>query len=161
MKNYKIKICPLCKKSFKPTSANQIYCGSRIKKIGCAFVIYKRERKEYKKTEKYKKWKKEYQKKCYQSEAYWKRRHRDKQKYRKVVFRHYSNGVPKCANCGIKNLDVLELDHIKNDGAKERKIRKSGTQFYRWLVKNNFPSGYQVLCRNCNWLKYLEYKKRF
>ena len=25
-----------------------------------------------------------------------------------------------------------------------------GTKFYRWLKRNNFPEGFQVLCFNCN-----------
>jgi hypothetical protein len=27
---------------------------------------------------------------------------------------------------------------------------KSGVFLYKWLVDNNYPKGYQVLCWNCN-----------
>jgi len=27
------------------------------------------------------------------------------------------------------------------------------TKFYRWLVENDFPEGFQILCHNCNFAK--------
>ena len=30
---------------------------------------------------------------------------------------------------------------------------KAGIQFNKWLIKNNFPEGYQILCYNCNTVK--------
>ena len=58
----------------------------------------------------------------------------------------------KCNCCGESGLDFLTIDHINNDGNKERKERpQTGMLFYHWLVKNSFPkSNYQVLCFNCN-----------
>ena len=53
---------------------------------------------------------------------------------------------------------ALAIDHISNDGVAQREkfgIR-SGVHFYRWLIKNNYPEGYQTLCRNCNWIKRIE-----
>lgn len=68
------------------------------------------------------------------------------------VFKFYSNGDIKCTCCGEKELMFLAIDHINNDGAKDRKITGSGGQFYRWLKKNDFPNKdkYQILCFNCN-----------
>ena len=57
-----------------------------------------------------------------------------------------------CACCGESEPMFLSIDHIHNNGAEERKAglyRGSGTAFYQWLRKNKFPSGYQVLCMNC------------
>jgi hypothetical protein len=54
----------------------------------------------------------------------------------------------KCVHCGIDNLDVLDFDHINNDGHKDS--RKN----IIFLVKQD-PSRFQVLCKNCNWLKEL------
>jgi hypothetical protein len=62
-------------------------------------------------------------------------------------------GGYKCNCCGENEPMFLSIDHIDNDGASERKSGKycgSGTGFYQWLRKNKFPSGYQVLCMNCN-----------
>jgi ribosomal protein L40E len=33
-------------------------------------------------------------------------------------------------------------------------LGSSSLPLYRWLVKNGFPAGFQVLCRNCNWGKH-------
>ena len=79
---------------------------------------------------------------------------------RAKVFAHYSkNGEIKCACCACTDEWALKLDHIHNNGAEERKhFRKgcgSGTHFYSWLLRNNYPEGYQILCRNCNWGKKL------
>jgi len=65
------------------------------------------------------------------------------------VLSHYSpNKKLRCSwrNCKISDIDMLSLDHIKNDGAKDR----TGIALYRSLRKENFPSGYQTLCANHN-----------
>jgi hypothetical protein len=66
---------------------------------------------------------------------------------------HYSNGTMKCVCCGESNIEFLTLDHINNDGAKQRKKLKlsGGWRFYYWLKLHNFPDEYelQVLCANC------------
>ena len=83
------------------------------------------------------------------------------------TLRHYSNGKQECANCGYDIFEALSIDHIHNNGNIHRrglfgKAQSGGRSFYEWLIKNNYPKGYQVLCRNCNWLKgaYLDVFKR-
>ena len=67
------------------------------------------------------------------------------------VFSHYSEGYVVCACCGEDGIDFLTLDHIENDGAVKRKNGEPlGSGLYRYLIKNNYPSGFQVLCWNCN-----------
>jgi len=56
----------------------------------------------------------------------------------------------KCVCCGEANWEFLTVDHIKNDGAEERK-KMTGNQFYEYIIKNNFPKKYRLLCSNCNW----------
>ncbi len=73
-----------------------------------------------------------------------------------IILSHYSNGTMKCAICDWDDVRALTIDHINNNGAEERKKYGEGLTFYNWLIKNDFPIGYQVLCRNCNWIKYLE-----
>jgi hypothetical protein len=74
------------------------------------------------------------------------------------VFTHY--GL-RCAACGEDDFDVLEMDHINNDGAAHRlqianmtkdghKRGPGGHRLYYWLKQNGFPSGFQTLCANCN-----------
>lgn len=67
-------------------------------------------------------------------------------------------GGPVCACCGESDIRFLSLDHIHNNGADERRAmtgqnRVPSTNQYRALKKAGFPSGYQVLCMNCNWGK--------
>jgi len=59
-------------------------------------------------------------------------------------------GGAKCNCCGETELKFLTVDHINNDGAAHRKITGIGNNFFLWLRKNNFPSGFQILCFNCN-----------
>lgn len=69
------------------------------------------------------------------------------------VINHYSNGMMCCDCCGENNIGFLTINHINGDGAKHRKkLGSSGTgvSFYKWLIKNNFPDGLNVLCWNCN-----------
>jgi len=72
-----------------------------------------------------------------------------REKIRKLVFEHYGK---ECACCGEKNPFFLTIDHINGDGTKHRK--KIKIQFNSWLIKNNFPDGFQTLCMNCNWGRY-------
>jgi len=66
------------------------------------------------------------------------------------VLMHYSNppGKPICNNCGEQDAEVLCIDHIKGGGLKQR--REINYDFYLWLVKNDYPEGYQTFCANCN-----------
>jgi hypothetical protein len=72
------------------------------------------------------------------------------QRYKRQVMAHY--GPEGCACCGIKNIAFLAIDHIGGGGNKHRKELKygSGTAFYLWLIRGEYPSGYRVLCHNCN-----------
>jgi hypothetical protein len=70
------------------------------------------------------------------------------------VLTHYGNGVLSCIMCGYKNIDALSIDHVDGRGKAHRKeIRRTGTEFYRWLIKNNYPVGFRTLCMNCQWLE--------
>jgi hypothetical protein len=74
------------------------------------------------------------------------------QKLKETILSHYSGGVPKCACCGEQNMAFLSIDHIEGGGNKQRHELKrgGGRSFYRWLRDNGYPSGYRVLCMNCN-----------
>lgn len=60
----------------------------------------------------------------------------------------------KCVSCGYSDIRALHIDHVNNDGYKERNIRKSlNRKIALELVDIN---RYQLLCANCNWIKRLE-----
>jgi hypothetical protein len=53
-------------------------------------------------------------------------------------------------------MDALTIDHIKGNGAEERRRlakQARGSRFYLWLKRHGYPEGYQVLCFNCNNIK--------
>jgi len=70
------------------------------------------------------------------------------------ILTYYGNGNPVCVTCGESRLACLSLDHINNNGAEERRSRaKYGYNIYKHLKAQSFPSGYQTLCMNCQFIK--------
>lgn len=65
-----------------------------------------------------------------------------------------------CKICGFSDYRALQIDHINDNGAEERKSlggqNFSGWRFYEWLIANDFPEGYQTLCANHNNIKQWE-----
>jgi hypothetical protein len=65
------------------------------------------------------------------------------------VFRYYSGENYCCACCGETNYEFLAIDHINDNGSKHRKeIGKRSMA--RWLISNDYPDGFRILCHNCN-----------
>ncbi len=71
---------------------------------------------------------------------------------REKIIKYYSNGTMtcECPGCTENQIEFLCIDHINNNGAEHRKEIGGRTTMYLWLIKNNFPSGFRVLCFNCN-----------
>lgn len=64
----------------------------------------------------------------------------------------------KCAECGNTDHRVLQLDHIKGGGERERKNNKRFVRAeYRYKLIQDNPEEmrrrFQLLCANCNWIK--------
>lgn len=76
-----------------------------------------------------------------------------RRKNNSIVLWHYSKGTYQCACCGETNRNFLTVDHINNDGYKERE-NSDWFGIARWLIKNNLPEGIQILCMNCNFARY-------
>jgi len=75
--------------------------------------------------------------------------HRDWIKQRKIAIFEYYGGC-KCVLCHETRLGTLHLDHENGDGADHRRqVGRRGV--YKWIIDNNYPSGFRVLCSNCNW----------
>lgn len=73
-----------------------------------------------------------------------------KLKNRQIVYNHYGN---KCSCCGEDNIYFLTIDHVNNDGQKDRLksgFKRKGNSLYIKIIKENFPNTYQLLCWNCN-----------
>ena len=71
---------------------------------------------------------------------------------------HYSNGTMKCAcpECYYHTHDCptefLTIDHINPEYKPDKTGKNSRSRGvdYRWLIDNDFPEGFQILCWNCN-----------
>ena len=70
-----------------------------------------------------------------------------------IAISHYSADPEKpmcsCKGCGQDMIEFLVLDHIDGGGNDHRRsIRNSS--MYLWVKQNGYPSGFRVLCWNCN-----------
>lgn len=72
------------------------------------------------------------------------------QRRRSLVLSYYGK---QCACCGETEQEFLGIDHINGCGKEMRKEQGFGSMFYCWLIRNNFPQGFQTLCHNCNLAK--------
>ena len=62
----------------------------------------------------------------------------------------------KCKTCGCKEFNVLQIDHIKGGGIKDKAKWNSPLNYYLhiiYLIEQNVNFDYQLLCANCNWQK--------
>jgi hypothetical protein len=90
------------------------------------------------------------------------------------VLQHYSktlsnSDIPCCNCCGLdEHIDFLALDHItgRKNMDFESELVKLGyssklkdIKLLNWIIKNNFPDGFQVLCNNCNIAKGMKKNK--
>ena len=76
------------------------------------------------------------------------------QALKRLVFEAY--GGPICACCGETHMEFLSLDHADGNGAAHRLEafgRKAGGAIYGWLKARKFPTGFRVLCCNCNFAR--------
>lgn len=149
-----IKILKKCTKCKKLLPLSEYYCHkghkhdkqSRCKKC-CSAINKDRYNNILKHDHKYKKERAKYS-------HDWHIRNKDKNnkrvaadhRQRRLVCLERYGG--KCACCGEDRYEFLAIDHINGGGGKHRK--NVGAKIDRWLIKNNFPDGFRVLCHNCN-----------
>jgi hypothetical protein len=67
---------------------------------------------------------------------------------RRMVLEFYGGIPPRCKCCGESEVKFLSIDHINGGGRKHRDSIKGSV--YSWIIKNDFPVGFQILCHNCN-----------
>lgn len=61
------------------------------------------------------------------------------------VIYHYGG---RCKCCGEDRYEFLAIDHVNGGGRRHRKEIKK--QLPQWLIENNYPEGFRILCHNCN-----------
>jgi len=67
--------------------------------------------------------------------------------YKAAAIEHYGG---KCSCCGESRVEFLTFDHIGGGGAAHRKRETSAVNICAWLVTRGFPTGFRILCWNCN-----------
>jgi len=89
-------------------------------------------------------------------------RHRDpkvreqvKRRIAKTKAMVYDKYGGKCVHCGEDRPEVLTLDHVNNDGHKDKMPNgKRRPVIYTKVLAAGCPPTFQLLCRTCNWLKH-------
>jgi|SRR3990167_8177910 len=81
--------------------------------------------------------------------------HKLKEKRRKLKQSVLDAYGGKCACCNETTYEFLTLDHINGDGAAHRRslgLKQQGetSKLYQTLFDTGFPSGFRILCFNCN-----------
>lgn len=75
-------------------------------------------------------------------------RSRSSRKLKLEVFAAYGG---ECVCCEEQDDDILNLDHVNEDGAEERRrIGQGAAGIYRLARATGFPDTYRLLCTQCN-----------
>jgi hypothetical protein len=135
---YSEKVCEQCGKKYIPKRYKQRFCSEK-----CKYTHGNNKRKPYRD---------EYQASHREDIAL--KTNMLNLAYKFEIFRLLGN---KCSKCGKENWKVLQIDHINGGGARHK--REIDCNFYKWLKENEYPSGFQTLCCNCNAIKVIENKE--
>lgn len=101
---------------------------------------------------KIRKWEEENADKVREYRNKWQRENR--RSSRLLVIEHYGG---KCACCGESNEIFLAFDHVNGGGTQHiKELKGQNLTLVKWIIKNNFPEGIQILCHNCNYAKHRE-----
>lgn len=152
-------ICQRCNRAFERRGPGQRYC------LNCKPIAYREYAREQNKAYYHRNPKKAMESikrtRAKRPDHY--REHRKNQAKRRerirfTILDHYSNHTFRCVCCGEHEVDFLTIDHIAGNGSKHRREifgnpRLAGGNFYQWLWHQKLPSGFQVLCSNCNFSK--------
>ena len=84
------------------------------------------------------------------------------------ILQYYSkrlskSNIPCCRCCGKNShIEFLAIDHIAGKKQMDSELElvklgysslKRNVGLWNWIIKNNFPKGFQILCHNCNYAK--------
>jgi hypothetical protein len=128
-------ICLQCEREFEPRKHNTKYCNDKCREKASNNRNYSKNRSRNLKAHRLRRY-----------------------KLKIEVLTHYGPaGILGCCceGCEICDIDMLTLDHVSNDGYKERQgfNRPPSTDLYFRVKKNGFPVGFQTLCWNHQWKK--------
>jgi hypothetical protein len=89
----------------------------------------------------------------------------ERQRKVKIAVRAFLGG--KCSCCGISEFEFLTIDHVNNDGAKDKKNGIQSSHIYWKILKmlksftprSEVEKTYRLLCFNCNSSKHFGHGK--
>jgi hypothetical protein len=76
-----------------------------------------------------------------------------RRRLRLTVLTHYCNGTPRCmcaCGCRVAAQEILQFDHVNNDGHKFKKNGGAQQSHLIWLRRHHFPPVIRVVCPNCH-----------
>ena len=79
---------------------------------------------------------------------------------RRTALETYSDGKPHCIYCGETIEVFLNIDHIHGKKSWKHSRDDTGHTLYTWLRQQDYPSGFQVLCYTCNFIKNLKEREK-
>lgn len=82
------------------------------------------------------------------------------QRLKVEVLTHYGGGTLACVRCGFSDIRGLSIDHINGYHDDPKDKYRAGTPLWGRLKKQDYPSGYQTLCLNCNAIKRVERQEK-
>ncbi len=141
------------KKQIRKEKQNQAYLKYYYSEKGQKKI------KTYRNSSKVKKRQKKYHEKYRKTKKYKKGMRAYRDKIKRLVYEHYSPNGIKCKKCSFDDIRALSIDHIKGKGHLHRLKVGFGNALYRWIVRNNYPKGFQILCMNCQFIKRYENKE--
>jgi hypothetical protein len=89
------------------------------------------------------------------------KRHERRQEIRLGALKNLHD-PPKCFNCGVEDYRVLDVEHIYDDPENDRD-KMTHEAFLKTVMLMNQEDALkrlQILCRNCNWIKFIEKNER-
>jgi len=75
---------------------------------------------------------------------------RNREKRRRIRENVLTKYGGRCVCCGETQFEFLAVDHVNNNGSKERKEIGGSCRVYKKLLTLPIQSDYQILCHNCN-----------
>ena len=149
--------CFLCSNAFQAKTSWQKFCSRTCEQGQLQKVNPARKRASYKRwLENKKKNDPGYFRQLYL------RRKENEPNYRKKASRHGRNFHRKsrlkvleyygsrCKCCGESRNEFLCVDHLNGGGSKHRKELRGKSSIFRYIIRNNYPKEFRVLCHNCN-----------
>lgn len=159
------KNCEYCGKSFNrkyyPSGLEDIrqYKNRRYCSRNCADEARRKKAREYyaKHGDEIREHKKKYmrERRLKNPERHNRQSREAKNRMREKLFNMYGH---VCVICGFNDKRALTLDHIKNNGAEERKSIGPRGPWQR-AIKKYRPSEYRILCMNCQFIERVKAKR--